>query len=76
MSKCRKCPAEIQFCKTSFGKWMPIDADPDPKGNLYKTGESVEGVDVVETVSLFTPADAERYMPHWATCPAADEFRQ
>lgn len=75
MSFCRKCPAEIRFCKTESGKWMPVDAAPNPDGNLADAGVDDEGIPLVAAVDLFTPADATRYMPHWATCPAAEEFR-
>ena len=75
MSVCRKCPAEIRWCKTAAGKWTPINAAPNPDGNLFFAGKDSEGTQLVEVVDLFTPAKAVRYMPHWATCPAAEEFR-
>lgn len=71
MSQCGKCPAKIVFCKTPSGKWMPIDEKPNPDGNLFFAGKDSDGRQLVEVVDLFTPAKAVRYMPHWATCPAA-----
>lgn len=76
MSKCRKCPAEIRFCKTASGRWTPIDSEPNPDGNLVMDGVDDEGITVVKVVNLFTPANSIRYMPHFATCPAAEEFRR
>ena len=74
MSHCRKCPAEIWFCSTAAGEWMPIDAEPSDDGNLWIDGHDGEHP-IVRVVDLLTPADAERHTPHWATCPAAEEFR-
>jgi len=83
MPKCKKCPAEIRFFRTSGGGWMPVDAEPNPEGSLVIVSEFVDTDDhgttrkipVVDLPGLFTPADADRWMPHWATCPEADEFR-
>ena len=75
MANCRKCPGKIIFCKTAAGKWMPIDEEPNADGNLFMDGKDAEGYQLVAVVDLFTPADADRYMPHWATCPEAEEFR-
>lgn len=76
MATCRKCPAKIWWCQTLAGEWMPVDQKPNPKGNLIildRKGE--DGQTIVATADLFTPTDRTRYMPHWATCPAAKEFR-
>lgn len=75
MATCRKCPGQIRFCKTADGNWMPIDVEPNADGNLVMDGEDDAGCTMVRSVDLFTPADAVRFMPHWATCPAAAEFR-
>ena len=75
MARCRKCPAEIVFAKTASGKWMPIDKVPNVDGNLADAGFDDEGTMLVAPVDLFTGPDATRYMPHWATCPAAEDFR-
>jgi len=76
MPLCRKCPARIRFCKTADGKWMPIDAEPNPDGNLVLDGHDEDGNPLVRVADLFTAADAVRYMPHWSTCPVAGEFRR
>lgn len=76
MSRCKKCPAQIEWVLTEAGKPMPINAEPDPKGNLVVVGVEHDGTRQVKVADLFTPADAVRYMPHWATCPKAEEFRR
>lgn len=76
MAKCRGCEAEILWCRTTKGKWMPIDKAPNPKGNLVITDErGPNGETMVATPDLFTDGDKDRYMPHWATCPAHGDFR-
>jgi hypothetical protein len=69
VAKCKACGAEIMWLRTNADKAMPVDVEPDEGGNLVIEGFSVRVVD------LFTPAEAERYMPHWATCPNAKEFK-
>jgi hypothetical protein len=31
---CNHCRAAIVWCTTAAGKAMPVDADPDPNGNI------------------------------------------
>lgn len=76
VTTCRKCPAEIIFAKTPAGAWMPVDAEPNPDGNLAECGRNDDGVLLVAPVDLFTPAGARRRMPHWATCTSPEEFRK
>ena len=57
-TNCKKCNAQIEFIKTTAGKFMPVDIEPrvtivTDKGEV-KTGR----------------------ISHFATCPAADEFRR
>lgn len=54
---------------------MPVDAAPNPDGNLTMTPGSGPGAPLVEVVNLFTDPEAVRYMPHHATCPNVEEFR-
>jgi hypothetical protein len=75
MAKCRKCEADIRFAKTEQGKWMPYDSTPNPDGGLTLIGHDDSGVALVKVIDLFTPADAVRYMAHWATCSDPEFFR-
>ena len=60
MPKCKKCEEEILFVKTPEDKWMPLN---------------VKAV----TVVVLEDGDYSRqqigHTPHWATCPAAETFR-
>ena len=80
MPKCRKCGAEIIFIRTPRGKYMPADPQLAPyklgAGGgpvITPEGEVIRGVG--EPFGL-EPADGRGYIPHWATCPNAEEFRR
>ena len=60
MSKCKACDAPILWVKTTKGKNMPLDAKP------YKMVVVKNGIGEL----------VDAYMPHWATCPHAKEFRK
>ena len=75
MPRCKKCPAVIRFCKTPDGNWMPLDLEPNEEGDYVLDGQNDHGDPLVRRVDLFTAESAPRYMPHWATCPNADDFR-
>lgn len=67
-SKCRGtgCGATIYFVRTPRGSMMPIDCDHCTKECCHPT----------EGAPLFGEVDDSpgRGVPHFATCPAADEF--
>lgn len=69
--KCKRCGATIRFVRTTKGALMPLDAEPTPKGNVILNQAGVAVV-FARPPLAFTI----RYMPHWATCPAAKEFRK
>lgn len=62
MIQCRACGAPIRWVRTTRGKSMPLDAEPDPTGNVTIEG----GVAVVHGQP---PITGPVYMPHHATCP-------
>ena len=68
---CRACGAPIVWASTVHGRAMPIDADPDPDGNIELVadakGRTVAHVHHDGQASLF--GDVQRWMPHFATCP-------
>lgn len=83
ITTCRGCGKPIAFIKTINGKSIPVDPEPIrflPEDNYEKfvmdDGTVQRGV-VVEGDEL----DAQRflmkgYRSHFATCPAADDFRR
>jgi hypothetical protein len=68
-----ECGRPIFFARTELGANMPLDYLPNEHGNVYL--EERDGR-VVAIVSSNPPADAARYMPHFATCPKAQEHRR
>lgn len=77
LTTCRDqtCRAPIRMVATAAGRWMPLDRDPDPAGNveLRHDGQRIVAV-VLGKGDPGTP-DTERWMPHWATCPARQRFK-
>lgn len=81
MSRCKSCMAEIVWCVTTNGKRMPVDALPDPGGNIVLStmdGELHDGdtVDVDSGPCLMDPPGTIRLTSHFATCPDAATFRK
>lgn len=75
MPRCRSCRAPIRWAWTRNGKAMPVDAEPNPAGNVQLVGD----VDHDPTAVVYkkTPALTNRplYMPHHATCLDAQDWR-
>jgi hypothetical protein len=62
---CSGCGAEIVWFLTAAGKRMPADAKPEKR--IIIVGET-EGMPMCQVV--------DAYMPHWATCKAAERFKK
>jgi hypothetical protein len=79
MPKCKGCGAEIIFIKTAGGKAMPCDANPvvywERKGAKNKIVTPNGKVKSCELSGEVERATGMGYIPHWATCPAAERFK-
>ena len=64
VAHCKACGAEIVWAKTTNGKAMPLDARPE-----RRAVSSLDPDDFVVQIVL-------TWMPHWTTCPQADQFRK
>lgn len=80
MKKCKACGAPILWLRTTSGKSMPCDPQPvmywlTPRAKGKAVTLSGE---VVSCVFVGDPdtADGTGFVPHWATCPKADLFRE
>ena len=82
MAKCKKCGAPIVFIQSEkTKKWMPCD-----EGLVeYREGNAPDYEDFVVndkgemircTFDFQGEPDGLARIPHWATCPFADEFRR
>ena len=80
MAACKACMAALVWIKTAAGKSIPCDATP----RYYIEKPRVGSKKIVtwngEVLSCeYTEAPAKAtgvgYVPHWATCPYADRFK-
>lgn len=72
MPACSSCSSKIIWIRTPKGKAMPLDATPNPNGNVViRDGLAV----VLKLEELETATDRRRFMPHWATCEHAAKHR-
>lgn len=68
IAKCRSCGADIVWATNErSGKPAPIDAEPDPRGNI----ELWDMPDGTTAYSMPHQSGWPRYVNHFATCPYA-----
>ena len=80
MAKCKSCNEEIIWIKMGSGKSMPCNADAvsywkNPKGKatiITPNGETYRA----DLEGDLDKATGIGYIPHWATCPQAKNFRR
>lgn len=76
MSVCRSCGRPVLWAKTVKGKMQPVDAAPDPKGNVEVTMLGSEYVArAVIDPAAYKGNPQNLHMSHFATCPFADRHR-
>lgn len=80
MAKCKSCGAPIIWVGMQSGKSMPCDAQQVVYWQS-KTGESTiitpNGETIKATIEAQrTPATGVGFIPHWATCPCAANFKK
>ena len=71
MAFCKSCGAKFDWYQVAeTGKWMPVDSEPSPDGNVR--------IDVVANkASVVEPGSHHvLYLSHFATCPKAGEHRR
>lgn len=84
--RCDSCAAEIFWAiNATTGRRMPIDAYPNPDGNVTVDADPRSLGDRLQlTAQVLTGFDLELartdgttvlYMPHFATCPDADGWK-
>ena len=78
MPKCKGCGKEIRWIKTAKGKNMPLD--PEPKKMVVIRKRELTGSALYR--NKYRTEDKEyavvidAYMPHWATCVKAEDFKK
>lgn len=73
LTTCHDCPAKVFWGRSVNGKPMIIDAEPVEYGGTIVLRDGVAVVLKKDEPSL--PGE-KRYKSHWATCPAAANFRK
>lgn len=84
-----ECGAELLWVATKNGKMQPLNATPDPSGNVVllepATYHSTQRGALRSSRALtkveregggLLPVEGDRYMPHHATCPKVAKFRK
>lgn len=79
MAMCKGCGATIFWIRTRAGMNMPVNPEPvfvavDDGSDVFVTdeGEVIRGREVPTNDGSAEVA----FVSHWATCPAADQFRR
>lgn len=75
--RCQSCQAEILWARTPSGRRIPLDAEPNPDGNVILTGYEDEARTLTKAeLPAYRARGWRIWMPHHATCPNADEWRR
>ena len=75
---CSSCKAPIRWAITDTGSLMPLDAEPNPRGEWRLTPHDRDELPRM----VHVPEDRrpqltrELMMVHWATCPYGDRHRK
>lgn len=70
-TECRSCHAAIVFVRTASGKLIPLDAEPNPAGNVEVLDPDGSPLAQVHKAPPLFLTGAGPFMPHHATCPDA-----
>lgn len=80
-TRCKSCGAPIRWIKMASGKSMPVN--PDQVVYWWRPGGAAGKVVTPNGEVLSCDFDGELekatgvgYIPHWATCPNADQHRK
>ncbi|MCC8079242.1 MAG: hypothetical protein LIO57_04160 [Oscillospiraceae bacterium] len=78
---CTKCGAAIVWIKTVKGKPMPCDATPvyyiqKPRAGTKRIVTPNGEVIACELTEDPCKATGTGFVPHWSSCPYADDFRK
>lgn len=73
---CKTCQSVIWWAVTVHGKAMPMDAGAKVGGEWVICGKTDRGAPMIRRLEPLLDAGKERYRPHWATCPDADDHRK
>ncbi|GGG04426.1 hypothetical protein GCM10007304_18160 [Rhodococcoides trifolii] len=80
VTSCKACGARIFFAETKTTERMPVNVEPDDRGNLAVyagTGNKVHA-NVIRPgqAAGMRAAGLPTFVSHFSSCPRADEFRR
>jgi hypothetical protein len=75
VADCRSCGAPVIWTVTERGKRMPVDAEPNPQGNI-RLEQSTGDAPLTAVYMRERTASVELYTSHFATCPQSRQWRQ
>lgn len=71
LAVCTPCGRPIRWSRTEADRAMPLDAEPDERGNVVaRLGEGPTWYSRIPTPERPQTDVERRFMPHFATCPA------
>lgn len=73
--ECEHCYEPLIWPRTGAGKLIPLNADPDPNGNIVRLGKVV-GVLGKPQAAAARRGGTELWMHHVVTCPFADRWHE
>lgn len=78
---CKRCGAPIRMIKTRSGKFMPVDSEPvsiivDQKSRAFYVTLGGDVIRGARQTGFPTGNEVAAFTSHFATCPAAAEFRK
>lgn len=71
---CNFCSSQIIWLRTRTGAFMPVDADPTPKGNVLRSGDHA-GVLGPNQAAAARQSGAQLHLHHAVTCPHAPRWQ-
>lgn len=71
---CPLCGAPVIWTQTAAGKLMPVDATPNPDGNVVVDPAGNATVD--GSPPLFVDAGHTVHLSHFVSCPDAAKWRK
>lgn len=75
-NQCRSCQAPIVWARSqSTGKWMPIDDESVPDGNIRLDGDEFQVLAGVRLESARTSGE-HLHVSHFVTCPYSRQHRR
>lgn len=77
---CDRCGLQMIFAKSATtGRWMPVDDEASPTGNVRLELESEPPIAHVlagQRLEQSRAAGEKLHVSHFVTCPGAEEFRR